>query len=131
MAHEASRGAVSPHRLMLLVTIVEKGKGTFFSEHLKRFGANMQICVVGSGTVQSDLAEFLGLRDNRRSVIFSLVRAESVDAIFADLTEQFEAVNQGTGVSFAVPLSSVIGKLSYGFLSDERRIVKGEERDGN
>ena len=84
MAHEAPRGAVSPHR-----------------------------------------------RDNRRSVIFSLVRAESVDAIFADLTEQFEAVNKGTGVSFAVPLSSVIGKLSYGFLSDERRIVKGEERDGN
>ena len=44
----------------------------------------------------------------------------------AALEERFHTVNRGTGVSFAVPLTSVIGKLSYGFLSNEQRMLKGE-----
>ena len=55
--------------------------------------------------------------------IFSIVREEKVNAIMEALEERFRTVNNGTGVSFAVPLSSVIGKLSYGFLSNDQRMV--------
>lgn len=130
MAERGKLGSISPNRLMLLVTVVKKGKGTFFSEYLKNFDANLQICVVGAGTARDDLVEFLGLKDNKRSIIFSVVREDRLDAIFEALTEQFEIVNSNTGISFAVPLTSVIGKLSYGFLSNERRIAKGEEANG-
>ena len=121
------RGAVAPNRLMLLVTIVQKGKGTFFSDYLQTFDANLQICVVGTGTAKADLVEFLGLKDNKRSVIFSVVRADKLDPILAALEDHFETVNRGTGIAFAIPFSSVIGKLSYGFLSNERRMAKGDE----
>ena len=124
------QSSLSPHRLMLLVTIVQKGKGTFFSEYLKNFDANLQVCVVGVGTAEKDLAELLGLHDNPRSVIFSVVREDRLDAIFEALAEQFAAVNDNMGLAFTVPLTSVIGKLSYGFLADERRIVRGEEQNG-
>lgn len=130
MADNPSRSSISPHRLMLLVTIVDKGKGTFFSEYLKTFDANLQICVVGTGTARGDLVEFLGLKDSRRSIIFSVVREERLDAIMEALQERFVTVNRSRGVAFTVPLTSVIGKLSYGFLSNERRIAKGDERDG-
>ena len=131
-SHYAAAGgpSVAPHRLMLLVTIVDKGKGTFFSEYLKTFDANLQICVVGTGTARGDLVEFLGLKDSRRSIIFSVVREERLDAIMEALQERFVTVNRSRGVAFTVPLTSVIGKLSYGFLSNERRIAKGDERDG-
>ena len=56
------RGSLAPKRLMLLVTIVQKGKGTFFSDYLQTFETNLQICVVGTGTARADLVEFLGLR---------------------------------------------------------------------
>ena len=69
----------APDRLMLLVTVVQKGKGTFFSDYLQTFDANLQVCVVGAGTAQNDLVEFLGLKDNKRSVIFSIVREELPD----------------------------------------------------
>lgn len=128
MANDSSR--FSPRRLMLLITVVEKGKGTFFSEYLKNYGANLQVCVVGNGTARDDLTEFLGLKDTRRSVVFSVVREEQLDAIFEALKEKFVTVGQNRGVSFAIPLSSVIGKLSYGFLADERRLAKGEEKNG-
>ena len=130
MADNPSRSSISPHRLMLLVTIVDKGKGTFFSEYLKTFDANLQICVVGTGTARGDLVEFLGLKDSRRSIIFSVVREERLDAIMEALQERFVTVNRSRGVAFTVPLTSVIGKLSYGFLSNERRLAKGDERDG-
>ena len=123
----AGGGSVAPNRLVLLVTIVQKGKGTFFSDFLQSFDANMQICVVGTGTAQADLVEFLGLKDNKRSVIFSVVQESRVDAIFAALQERFQTVNRGTGIAFTVPLTSVIGKLSYAFLSNERRMIKEEE----
>jgi len=121
------RGSVAPNRLMLLVTIVQKGKGTFFSDYLQTFDANLQICVVGTGTARADLVEFLGLKDNKRSVIFSVVREDKLDAILSALEDHFESVNRGTGIAFAIPLSSMIGKLSYGFLSNERRMAKGDE----
>ena len=128
-SHYAAAGgpSVAPHRLMLLVTVVQKGKGTFFSDYLQSLEANLQVCVVGTGTARADLVEFLGLKDNKRSIIFSVVREDMLDRIFAALEERFQTVNRGTGIAFAVPLSSVIGKLSYGFLSNDRRVVKGEE----
>ncbi|MBO6010686.1 MAG: hypothetical protein J6P71_02675 [Oscillospiraceae bacterium] len=120
-------GNLAPERLMLLVTVVNKGKGTFFADLLQTFDANLQMSFVGDGTARSDLIEFLGLKDSRRSIIFSVVRASQLDAIEAALEERFVTVNGGTGVAFTVPLSSVIGKLSYGFLSNERRLIEGEE----
>ena len=126
-AAPAGSGSVAPNRLVLLVTVVQKGKGTFFADYLKTFDANLQICLVGTGTAQADLVEFLGLKDNKRSVIFSVVREDRVDSIFAALQERFETVNRGTGIAFTIPLSSVIGKLSYAFLSNERRMIKGDE----
>ena len=114
---------IAPERLMLLVTVVQKGKGTFFSDYLQTFEANLQVCVVGTGTAQTDLIEFLGLKDNKRSIIFSIVREELLDKIMEALEERFRTINRNTGIAFAVPLSSVIGKLSYGFLSNDSRVI--------
>ena len=116
-------GNLAPHKLVMLITVVQKGKGTFFADFIKSFDANLQIAVVGSGTADSNLVEFLGLKDKRRSIIFSIVREERVNEIMEALGERFHTVNNDTGISFAVPMSSVIGKLSYGFLSNDQRMV--------
>lgn len=121
------KGNIAPERLVLLVTVVNKDTGTFFVDLLRTFDANLQISFAGTGTARSDLIEFLGLKDDQRSVIFSVVRAERVDAILSALEERFQSFNDGTGIAFTMPLSSVIGKLSYGFLSNERRLIEGEE----
>ncbi len=119
---------LAPHKLMMLITIVKKGKGTFFADFLKTFDANLQVCVVGNGSSEeTELAEYLGLKESRRTVIFSIVREESVKAILEALEDRFHTVNEDWGISFAMPLSSVIGKLSYGFLSNDQRMVSKDE----
>ena len=120
-------GNLAPERLVLLVTVVNKEKDVFFADLLSTFGVNLQLCFAGSGTARSDLLELLGLDDDRRGVIFSVVRAAKADEILAALSARFQSVNGGTGIAFTLPLSSVIGKLSYGFLSNEPRLVEGEE----
>ena len=123
----AATGAnLAPIRLVMLVTVVKKGKGTFFSDFLQSMDANLQVCLVGDGTAQTYLIEFLGLKDTKRSVIFSIVREDRLDAIFAALEQKFQSVNGGMGIAFTVPLSSVIGKLSYGFMSNERWMLREE-----
>lgn len=124
-AGQSAGASAAPNRLVLLVTIVQKGKGTFFSDYLQQtFGSNLQIAVVGAGTAATNLVEFLGLKDSQRSVIFSVVRESLVEEILAALEERFHTVNHDTGVAFTVPMSSVIGKLTYAFLCNDQRMLK-------
>lgn len=122
----ASAGNVAPDRLMLLVTVVQKGKGTFFTDLLQTYEANLHMSFVGTGTARPDLIEFLGLKDNKRTVIFSIVKEEKLDVILEALESRFYTVNGKTGIAFAIPLSSVIGKMTYGFMSNDRQIATGE-----
>ena len=119
-------GNIAPERLMLLVTVVQKGRGTFFADLLQTYDVNLQVSFTGTGTARQDLIEFLGLKDNRRTVLFSIVREEKLDAILEALGSRFYSVNGKTGIAFAIPLSSVIGKMSYGFMSNDRQIATGE-----
>ena len=123
----AENGNLAPNRLVLLVTVVNKGKGTFFADLLQTFGVNLQMSFVGYGTAHSNVQELLGLKDTRRSIIFSVLCADRADAALAAVEDRFQSVNGGTGIAFTMPLSSVIGKLSYGFLSNELRLVGEEE----
>jgi hypothetical protein len=124
----AKKANIAPNRLVLLITVVNKGKGTFFADFLKTFEVNLQMSFVADGTAHNDLIELIGLKDNRRSVIFSVVKADRIDAVLAALEDKFHSINSDTGIAFTVPMSSVIGKLSYGFLSNEPRLI-GEETE--
>ena len=55
MAEHASKTSGSPpHKLVLLVTVVQKGKGTFFADFLQTFDVNLQICVVPRFDIPND-----------------------------------------------------------------------------
>ena len=53
-------------------------------------------------------------------MILSVAREDQVDEIMKCLEQRFAAIKNGKGVSFAVPLSSVIGVNLYQFLSNNR-----------
>ena len=78
----------------------------------------------GLGTATSELQELLGLEPHK-AVILSVVREDLVDSVMNCLEDKFRTVRNGKGISFAVPLASVIGVNLYQFLSDNR-MGKGE-----
>ena len=107
-------------KLKLLITVVDRPKGEFYPDVISQFEVNSQLLVAGLGTANSDLIELLGLNVNK-AVILSFVREDQVGRIMDCLEEKFTTIKKGKGVSFAVPLSSVIGVNLYQYLSNNRQ----------
>ena len=106
-------------KLKLLVTVVDRGKGEFYLDVLSQFEVNCQIVVGGKGTAHSELIDLLGLSVHK-TVIFSVVREDMVNAVMQCLEDKFATIKNGKGIAFAVPLSSVIGVNNYQFLSNNK-----------
>ena len=106
-------------KLKLLFTIVDRPKGEFYLDVLSQFDVNCQMVLGGLGTANTDLVELLGLEPHK-AVILSVLREDMVDAAMNCLEEKFATIRNGKGISFAVPLSSIIGVNLYQFLSDNR-----------
>ena len=106
-------------KLKLLFTVVERPKTEFYLDVLSQFEVNWQMVVGGKGTATSELVDMLGLNPHK-GVILSVVREDMVDEIIKCLEDKFTTIRQGKGISFAVPLSSVIGVNMYQFLSNNQ-----------
>ena len=117
MANTVNESAIK--KLKLLVTVVDRPKGEFYLDVISQFDVNCQLAMGGLGTATSDLVELLGLEPHK-AVILSVAREDMVDAIMNCLEDKFATIRNGKGISFAVPLSSVIGVNLYQFLSDNR-----------
>ena len=108
-------------KLKLLFTVVDRPKGEFYLDVISQFDVNCQLAVSGLGTATSVLVELLGLEPHK-AVILSVVREDMVDTIMNTLEDKFATIRNGKGISFAVPLSSVIGVNLYRFLSARREV---------
>ena len=107
-------------KLKLLFTVVERSKSEFYLDVLSEFEVNYQMVVSGKGTAATELLDMLGLNPHK-AVILSVVREDMVDEIMKCMEDKFATIRQGKGISFAVPLSSVIGVNMYQFLSNNQQ----------
>lgn len=106
-------------KLKLLFTIVDRPKAEFYLDFLSQFEVNFQTVMQGTGTANSEILNMLGL-NNHKAVIVSVIREDLAEPITAALEEKFRTIRNGKGISFAVPLSSVIGVNIYRFLSNNQ-----------
>ena len=117
MSNTVNESAIK--KLKLLFTVVDRPKGEFFLDVISQFDVNCQLAVSGQGTATSEIVELLGL-ESHKAVILSVVREDMVETVLNTLEDKFATIRGGKGISFAVPLSSVIGVNLYQFLSDNR-----------
>ena len=110
----------SPEKLKLLITVVNRVKSEYYADLIQGFGANLQCFVSAKGTADSKMLDAIGLADDRKSAIFSIIREDRAGELLATLANRFETIRYGRGVAFTVPLNSVIGVLAYRFLADKR-----------
>lgn len=118
MANTINESAIK--KLKLIITVVDHGKAEFYLDILSQFEVNFQMVTGGKGTAHSDFVEMLGLNIHK-AVILSVVREDMVAPIIKCLEEKFETIRKGKGITFAVPLSGVIGVNMYQFLSNNKQ----------
>ena len=119
MSNSINESAIK--QLKLLVTVVDRQKGEFYLDVISQFEVNCQMVMGGLGTASSELVELLGLEPHK-AVILSVVREDMVDTVLNTLEDKFATIRNGKGISFAIPLSSVIGVNLYRFFSDRREV---------
>ena len=117
MSNSVNDSAIKKRKL--LFTVGDRPKGEFYLDVISQFDVNCQLILPGMGTAASELLELLGLEPHK-AVILSVLREDMVDPAMDTLEEKFRTIRGGKGISFAVPLSSVIGVNLYQFFIDNR-----------
>ena len=115
---------IAPEKLELLVAIVNAPKVRYYTNLIQSSEANLQLVVQASGTSEKAILNYLGLNQDTRQAIFSVVRQDKVKDLLELLDEKFSTVKDGGGIAVTVPLSSIIGALTYGVLSNDKRTIK-------
>ena len=114
----------APEKLELLIAIVNAPKVRFYTNLIQSYEANLYLSASASGTSEKAIANYLGLNQSNRTAIFSVVREDKIKDLLETLDENFNKLKGGGGIAITVPLSSVIGALVYGFLSNDKRTIK-------
>lgn len=109
---------VAPEAMFLLFTIVNKEKAEFYVDLLHNYEINLQTVLLGHGTASKKIQEMLGLTDNDKAVIISVLKKSRASEVLSILEEKFKTVKRGGGIAYTVPISSTIGVAIYQFLSN-------------
>ena len=81
----------------------------------------------GLGTASSDVLNYLGLEDDEKGIFSALVTAGTWNSIKRKLITDMRIDVPGTGIVFLMPLSSIGGKKTLGFLIDGQEYERGTE----
>ena len=111
-------------KLKLLITIVARNKAEFYLDLIQSFDVNMQCVLIGQGTADKSTLGFLGLTHTDKAVILIVIQDKKIPDALSTLDNRFNSIKGGKGVAWTIPLTSVIGVLIYGFLSNNRETVK-------
>lgn len=123
-AKTAPSNRVKSNKLKLLITIVARKKAEYYTDLIQSFDVNMQMVLLAEGTANAKMLELLGLLDSEKVVILSVIQENKIPDAMNTLEHKFQTIRDGKGVACTIPLTSVIGTLIYGFLSNNRMTVK-------
>ena len=119
-----STNTVTSNKLEMLVTVVSRNKAEYYVDLIQSFEINMQIITHATGTANEKMLSLLGLTDSEKAVIFSVIQQNKIPQAMSVLEEKFKTIKGGKGIAFTIPLTSVIGKLIFGFLSNNKMTVQ-------
>lgn len=120
------KNTVTENKLEILITTVPRNKAEYFVDLIQSFEVNMQMTVFAEGTADNGMLAALGINDSAKAVIISVIQEKKIADAIATLEEKFATIKGGKGIAFTIPMSSVIGTLIYGFLSNDKTVMENK-----
>lgn len=112
----------------MVVTIVDRGKCDKVVSVCQDEGVPIHLVSLGHGTARTEMLDLLGLGETQKDTVISFVPEYSVCPLLDRLADTMKMRYPGKGISFAVPVSSVSGRL-YRTLTEQTQ--PKEERTGS
>lgn len=110
--------APAPHKLKLLITVVDRRKTEFYADILQGFEVNMQLILNGVGTASAETLRMLGIPSSEKGIIISVIKEDTVKNALETLEEKFETIKNGKGIAYTIPMTGTIGVAIYQFLAN-------------
>lgn len=114
-------------KVYMMVTITNRMIGSemlpFYQEHEQ----SVILSTLGAGTANSDVLDYFGLEATEKVVMLSMVTEERWKELKRDLQREMNIDVPGTGIAFIVPISSIGGKKTLQFLTENQNFEKEEE----
>lgn len=104
-------------KLSIFITVVPKGQGHAVTKLFYLGGSNAQYIELGEGTAVEEIRDILGIEDNSKEIIFSIIPNSKIDNMKKELEAFFLASNKNKGIGFSIPMTSLIGMKVYQFLT--------------
>lgn len=117
-ASKRKKKAIDTKKLLLFITIVNRGQGNFVLKLFESEGANAQFVQYGEGTAQKEIRDILGIEDNSKEVIISIISEDKIESAKRELEAFFKIRKRNRGIGFSIPMTSLIGMKLYQFLVD-------------
>ena len=114
----------APQRLKLLCLIVNRAKAEFYVDFLQGFEINLELALAAKGTADAQMLRLLGLAEAEKAILFGVVREDRAGDVLSALEEKFDALKNGKGVAFTVPMAATIGVAVYQFLCNNRKYLE-------
>ena len=105
-------------KLYVHITIVPSGQAPAINKLFKSLGVACQFNQRGRGTANKRVREILGIEDNHKDLIISLIPENLIPTITTELEAYFAASDKNRGIGFTIQMDSIISVRVYNFLAD-------------
>lgn len=116
---------VEDYDIELICVIVNDGIGSKVIKTAKKYGASGGTVMLGKGTVNNRLLDFIGLSDIRKEIIYMVAAKNVAYHVLEKLNEEYEFYKPHQGIAFTISICSVIGKKSIN--CENMNLDKGDE----
>ena len=116
-------------RIMVIASIIERGKAKAYIEMLRKKGVGFHMQCVGQGTASSEMMDILGLVSNNKDIVISYAPHRTVEALATDISKDLSSGLGFNGLMMLLTTSAINRLVSeLILLQSEGGEVKGEER---
>ena len=112
------RTDITIKKLFVHITIVPSTQGPSINKLFKTLGVACQFTQRGRGTATKNVRDILGIEDNHKELIFSIVPEDLIERMNKELEAFFAVSPNNKGIAFTIPLESIISIRVYNFLAD-------------
>lgn len=110
----------------LICVIINHGLGSKVARHCKKQGAKYISIVMGRGSVDAKILEFLGITDIKKEIIFALVHQNDTLDLLKSLNNEYHFDRLNHGIAFVLPTSRLINLNDESSLENTKNQSEGD-----
>ena len=104
--------------LVAYFAIVNQGNAGAVIDIFRRAGSTASFVQFGTGTASKHVRDILGIEDNRKEIVVSIIREELLKEATVELEAFYAASKRNKGIGFSVSLTGLSGVRMYQFLAN-------------